>query len=191
VKPSQSQASAKSFWKCFGEGESYRPANSATLSAALPEAMRVIVAKRGFCSYREQAFWLCDPDEWRDAASPWFPDRPSVDVLGRSAFGELLVRDGDMFRYARVHQSVVLTLGGDADRLFAKTLTDPEFSLNADTPAAVKRARTAAGPLNPDEIYGYVPALALGGDTRSARIERVKAREHLAILAHLAPIQNW
>jgi hypothetical protein len=41
------------------------------------------------------------------------------------------------------------------------------------------------GPPSADEIYGFVPALALGGSEEPAALERVKAHEHLATLLQL------
>jgi hypothetical protein len=37
-------------------------------------------------------------------------------------------------------------------------------------------------------MYGFVPALALGGALTLANLQKVKAVEHLVILAQLAPL---
>ncbi len=50
------------FRKEFGKGERYReytPADDKRLKARLPDVMRAIVKKDGWCSYRDQALWLC------------------------------------------------------------------------------------------------------------------------------------
>jgi len=45
------------------------------------------------------------------------------------------------------------------------------------------------GPLKHDEMYGFVPALALGGPSELSHLQKVKAVEHLVLLAQLAPLE--
>lgn len=47
------------------------------------------------------------------------------------------------------------------------------------------RALKMYGPLGPNEMYGFEPALALGGKPELANIRKVKAVEHLVLLAQL------
>ena len=49
------------------------------------------------------------------------------------------------------------------------------------------RALKKLGPLAHDEVYGFEPALALGGKATLANLRTVKIIEHLEILAQLAP----
>jgi hypothetical protein len=184
---------AADFAKAFGEPTPYRdftPADKSRLGARLPSVLQAILSKDGWASYKDQAFWLCDPDDWREAAAAWFPDTPGAEVFGRSAFGDLLVWDGAMFWYARVHEAVVIMLVDDADWLFSRTLCDQDFSLHDSLPADVKRARDAVGRLAWNEMYALTPALALGGDPTTSKIDRVLAKEHLAMLAGLGPIKR-
>jgi len=45
------------------------------------------------------------------------------------------------------------------------------------------------GSLHHDEMYGFIPALALGGASSLAHLQKVKAVEHLVLLAQLAPLE--
>ena len=45
------------------------------------------------------------------------------------------------------------------------------------------------GRLKPDEMYGFVPALALGGPSTLEHLQKVKAVEHLMLLAQLEPLR--
>lgn len=45
------------------------------------------------------------------------------------------------------------------------------------------------GPLGNDEMYGFVPALALGAPSDLQHLQKVKAVEHLVFLAQLAPLE--
>jgi hypothetical protein len=44
------------------------------------------------------------------------------------------------------------------------------------------------GRLKHDEMYGLVPALALGGSPSTNYLQKVKAVEHLVLLGQLAPL---
>jgi len=46
-------------------------------------------------------------------------------------------------------------------------------------------AKQRLGRVGRDEMYGFVPALALGGASDVAKLEKVKAIEHLVLLAQL------
>ena len=51
------------------------------------------------------------------------------------------------------------------------------------------RAAKALGPLAQDEMYGFEPALALGGKADLRNLRKVKAVEHLVMLAQLGERQ--
>jgi hypothetical protein len=51
------------------------------------------------------------------------------------------------------------------------------------------RARKKLGVLAAGEMYGFVPALALGGTASVATLEKVAIIEHLDILAQLGPLR--
>ena len=45
------------------------------------------------------------------------------------------------------------------------------------------------GRLKADEMYGFVPALALGGPSKFENLEKLKAIEHLVLLAQLSELE--
>ncbi|RMU47703.1 hypothetical protein ALP27_05220 [Pseudomonas savastanoi pv. glycinea] len=47
------------------------------------------------------------------------------------------------------------------------------------------------GQLQSDEMYGFVPALALGGPVELKNLQKVKTTEHLMFLSQLSPLQDW
>ncbi|MCY1553188.1 hypothetical protein D9M68_896440 [compost metagenome] len=47
------------------------------------------------------------------------------------------------------------------------------------------------GKLNHDEMYGFVPALAFGGPCDLAHLEKVKAVEHLILLAQISTLEPY
>lgn len=54
-----------------------------------------------------------------------------------------------------------------------------------------EKALRTLGPLQPDEMYGFVPALALGGSADLKHLQKVKTIEHLTFLSQLAPLTDW
>jgi hypothetical protein len=52
-----------------------------------------------------------------------------------------------------------------------------------------ERALKKLGPLAADEMYGFEPTLALGGKADLKNLHKVKAVEHLVILAQLGERQ--
>ena len=183
---------SETFLKEFGPGEVYQKyseADDTRLSTRLPNALREILQLEGWCSYKNQVLWLCDPDQWQAAANAWFPQNKNTQVLARTAFGDIFVWDGEVFWFVMVHHSLVSMTVDDADWFFSRMLTANDFAPQTHLPGRVAAARKQVGSLEWDEMYTYVPALALGGSEKFSQIERVKAIEGIVLLASLAPIR--
>lgn len=73
----------------------------------------------------------------------------------------------------------------------SQTFLDDDHTdmLEATQGAPVLFARTLKklSELSPGEVYGFFPALAMGGSARLDTLRKVKALEHLAFLAQLGP----
>ena len=190
------------FRKRFGKGERYREytaADDERLKARLPEVMRAIVKKDGWCSYRDQALWLCDPDDWEPAARAWFPDQTPPDVLARSSFGDLFVVDRNVEVQGSIYEVLfflvipqsywILMDVDDPNWFFGETITAKGFMVNSEA-AQRKAARATGGALAWDEMYGFVPPHPLGRRPPISGIKRVKAREHLVLLSQQEPIRR-
>jgi hypothetical protein len=54
-----------------------------------------------------------------------------------------------------------------------------------------KPAVEKLGELKADEMYGLVPALALGGSIDLEHVEKVKTIEYLEFLSQLSPLTDW
>ena len=54
-----------------------------------------------------------------------------------------------------------------------------------------KPAKKKLGILSHDEMYGFVPALMLGGGGALEHLERVKAVEHLTLLSQITELQPY
>jgi len=160
------------------------------LGKRLPEIMLSLLDRDGWCSYDDQLFWLCDPDDWEKAARAWLPEESTAcDVLVRSSFGDLLVWDGERFWLVLPHLSQRIGQTSDPNWLFGSALGKAGVHFHGDLADETAAARKACGPLEWDQIYNYAPALALGGSAADAEIAREKGVVALSILSQLAPIE--
>ena len=192
---SAAKTAIRDFHKGHGDARVYRPwgdADAKRLGARLHPELRALAEEDGWASYDRDALWHCDPDDWDGVADRWMAEETKQkDVLFRSGFGDLLVWDGTYVWLVRPHLSARMRLARRIDFLIGFAFQDPDFFLNRDLPAMMARAREKGGRLAPDEIYTFVPALALGGSEERSRIVKAKAKEALDILAQLSPVQEY
>jgi hypothetical protein len=181
-----------------------RPSSSATAKWAARAPRVVEIWERwGWGRYADGFLWFADPQQLEETLDQWLGGPCEHRVpLGRTGLGDLLylrdLRDRARalglkgrardeaydisvvdVRYKRVHvlaTSVAeleqqLALPAWLDGVLRKDLFD----------AALERL----GPPALDEIYGFVPALGLGGAEESSALHRVQADVHLEILFQL------
>jgi len=203
-------------FSCFYKDEGFGPAihsqpvtpeKLARFRGKLPDQLLTYWQTYGFSGYGKGLFWIVDPDEWEPALEAWIGDMPFMEqdayyVVARSAFGQLFLwgtksglsldvkslwgmifpRDNSE-RVARGKSDMLVRsffLG-----LTAKSLEQKDY---LDKPL-FGRALGALGPLSPDEMYGFEPALAAGGRADLKSMRKVKAVEHLIMLAQLGERQ--
>ena len=71
------------------------------------------------------------------------------------------------------------------DLYFSTTSKDNMEEEDLDGKPLFQRAMAKHGPLEEYEMYGFVPALAIGGATKLENLQKVKVIEHLSFLADL------
>jgi hypothetical protein len=160
-------------WRVFTEDDASR------LAGRVPPEHLALLATDGWASYDDGALWLVDPDELGPITSHWAEGTP----LFRTAFGTLFIWDGAVVWRADVHYGLVGVVAIDASFLYSDVLVRPKSVKAFLDPKAVRRATQEAGSLEPDEMYLWVPALALGGDPETSSLARGGMREALATLA--------
>lgn len=165
----------------------------------LPDQLLSYWEEHGWCGYADGLFWTVDPHEYEPALEAWigetkFMEEDAYHIIARSAFGELY------FWGEKTGSSLKLFAPGSfciprvsplaADRMnFAVQVFFGSQSRNRNdfeglfTPALKK-----LGHLKHDEMYGFVPAIGLGGSPKVENIQKVRAVEHLVILAQLSSL---
>ena len=174
----------------------------------LPAQLLVYWQEHGWCGYADGLFWTVDPEEYDPVLDAWigdtsFMEEDAYHVIARTAFGGLYFwgeKSGDSLSIlpwyslafpskgsakwiseGRVDEAMRWFFGGQ-DRKHFEVEDDNERPLFA--PVLKKLGR-----LRYDEMYGFVPALALGGPATLDHLEKVKAVEHLVLLAQLSELR--
>jgi hypothetical protein len=177
-------------------------AELAKLGHRLPKRFLDFLAKVGFGRFGEGFLTIAHPHDLDEMLADWLGGfDPSRVPFARTALGDLF--------FFRDRRSSAAMLGRkDAAMACDIGLVFPRHKKSAvvaeDLPQLVEqifgqsktletllrkdlfdRALERLGPPAADELYGFVPAVALGGAEEPAALERVKASEHVAVLLQL------
>lgn len=166
----------------------------------LPNQLLAYWVEHGWSGYGNGLFWTVDPLEYEPVLEAWVGDTPYMEqdayhIIARSAFGHLY------FWGEKTGPS--LTLFAPGSFCFVRTSPFAPHQINMAIKAFFFGRRRAGmdfdgmfapavnklGHLAHDEIYGFVPALALGGPSTLSNLQKMKAVEHLVFLAQLAPLK--
>lgn len=168
--------------------ETLKPASESVIKQfkdVLPEFLVQEWQGRGFASYMGGLLMTTDPNDFYEVLEGWVDDPKNCHVIMRTAFGSFYYLKGDNY-YGR---NVFHNITSNHQKDFSLTI---EFSLSRkDTqneslqrPIYTKAAKRIGSPAY-DEVFAFVPAIALGGDYNPDTIRKVKLKEHLAFLSQL------
>lgn len=162
----------------------------------LPNQLLDYWQEHGWCGYADGLFWTVDPQEYEPVLEAWIGNTPfmaqdAYHIIGKSAFGEVYFlgeRTGDSLKifapgaYCFPRKSIPVgeRMNFGLRVFFGNRERKENDFANLFTPAFKK-----LGPLKHDEMYGFFPALALGGPATLDHLHKVKAVEHLVLLAQL------
>jgi hypothetical protein len=169
----------------------------------LPNQLLAYWDEHGWSGYADGLFWTVNPQEYEPVVDAWigetsFMEEDAYHVIARGAFGSIYFfgehHGGELHIIAP--DSTMMSPGG--------TIADLDLGIRAffgsQNPGAndfsdhngkplFKRALKELGALKHDEMYGFVPALALGGPGTIEHLQKVKAVEHLVLLAQLSDLR--
>ncbi|MFY1667274.1 GAD-like domain-containing protein [Pseudomonas sp. Pseu.R1] len=167
----------------------------------LPKQLISHWIKHGWSGYGDGIFWVTDPDEYQKVVCEWLeeskvPSADSYHVVARGAFGDLYLwqeHTGHILKItaflARYHIRTNVP-GSDLDEEIQSFFALMSRESN-DFDDMFEKALKKLGPLKSDEIYGFVPAMALGGPGKFEHLQKVKIIEHIAFLSQLSPLTDW
>lgn len=181
----------QSFRQYYGEGDCYKrasPEDLERLRGRVPDQLLQMVELDGWCSYRNQAIWTCDPDEMKPANDAWLGDFPKAEVFMRTAFGDFYFFDGDLIWTALVNISQVVYSSNNITWFLGSFMKDIRYLKSLSLPKYLNIARKQLGTLEFDEVYFWSPAFQLGGNWEDSRIEKGKLQVTLDLLAQMDTI---
>ncbi|WP_413457748.1 GAD-like domain-containing protein [Herbaspirillum huttiense] len=171
----------------------------------LPDQLLKYWQEEGWCEYANGLFCTVDPDDYEDLVDEWLADTgldeiDSFHVIARTAFGELYLCGERTGRSVTIvcPLNMVTAL---QNKLKEKSKEDQDFSIRSFFACSdsarfdmkdeggeplFERARSKLGPLEPHEIYGFEPAIVLGGKMHLENLAKVNANVHLTILRQFA-----
>jgi hypothetical protein len=173
----------------------------------LPDKLLAYWQTYGWCGYAKGLFWTVDPDEWEGVLDDWigdtsFMERDAYYVIARSAFGELVLWGTNTGQSLKVVPSYGWLIPAfDAEKFqkrgpdlctqlfFASTSRTTYDLSDMDDKPLFDQALARLGPLDHDTMYGFVPALALGGEPRVEKLQKLHAQTHLSILVQVTELQ--
>lgn len=171
----------------------------------LPEQLLTYWKAEGWCAYADGLLWTVNPDDYEDLIDEWLADTgldqvDSFHVIARSAFGDLYAcgeKTGlsvtvacPLNKILALRNELKPKSKDDLDlsiRSFFAFSEPPDYDLQDESDKPLfKRALAKLGPLEEDEVYGFEPALVLGGKMRLENLAKLKLDVHLTILRQLA-----
>ncbi len=159
----------------------------------LPEYMLEIWSKAGFFSSGKGLFRFSEPKMFDSILEVYFGSENSYAVFCHSSFGDLLIWDSGQPSIISLNaasgQGVRMAKNGEIDSFFTFTMTDDDFFKIHRFEMHLK-AVEKFGQLEEDQVFGFFPALSMGGEEKLENIKVVQIREYLAMLAEIAVEQN-
>jgi hypothetical protein len=190
----------------FGEA-TYRAVTPQTAverwRSKLPDRLLGYWTDEGWSGYASGLFWFVDPDDYEDLVDEWLDGTRLDEVdafhaIARTAFGELFLFGESTGRSVKISCATHAVFVRDLTKKVPQKL---DLSLRAfigmgkdacdlkdeSGMPLFDRALRALGALGPDEMYGFEPAIILGGKMLLENLHKVKLDHHLTILRQLAP----
>ena len=170
----------------------------------LPDQLIRYWKDEGWCAYADGLFWTVNPEDYEDLVDEWLFDTlleqiDAFHVIARSAFGELFLwgqKTGGSVTISCATNSIICLRSNlkrrldDPDfyaRTFFSNKTIDRCDLDDESGQPLfKRALAKLGSLEPDEVYGFEPAIVTGGKMRLENLAKLKIDQHLTVLRRLA-----
>ena len=193
----------------MGEATSHEVADTVAIEKyknILPRSLLKIWKEEGWNGYANGLFWLVNPDDYSDFVEMWleetdFNEIDKYHVFARSAFG-------DLFAWGEKHnRKIIISCLAGSVIAVANELNvpsdNPDLTLGSffamsdlerydledvEEEFLFERAVEKLGILTKDELYGFEPALVVGGKMSLDNLKRLRLDVHLTILRQLGGV---
>ncbi|MDC9581621.1 GAD-like domain-containing protein [Xenorhabdus sp. PR6a] len=171
----------------------------------LPGQLLYYWKHEGWNSYKDGLFSIVNPDDYEDIVDMWLENTPfeSMDayhVIARSGFGKLYLcgektgtnlsiscifntirHEKDNFNH-KDHNQFNLDIAG----FFSSETPESNDLKGGGKTGIFSRAVEKYGPLGEHEIFGFEPAIILGGEIKLENVRKLDMHIHLDILRQFA-----
>ncbi|MBC8954046.1 GAD-like domain-containing protein [Xenorhabdus sp. PB62.4] len=171
----------------------------------LPGQLLYYWKHEGWNSYRDGLFSIVNPDDYEDIVDMWLEDTPfesmdSYHVIARSGFGKLYlcgeqtginltiscIFNSINYSKKRAYKKEKKKLDQEISSFFGIKSPD-DFDLKGGTKTGIfSKAVKKHGPLGEHEIFGFEPAIILGGEIKLENVSKLDMHIHLDILRQFA-----
>jgi len=165
----------------------------------LPELLLNYWRNEGWSSYYNGLFTIVNPEDYEDIVDEWLENTylEEVDIfhaIAINGFGDLYLcgeRNGRCVTISAINNTIFVkkkSLGKiykNLDSTIASLFITIDVN-NQNKKGLFEKSVKKLGPLGDNEIFGFEPALILGGELDIKYIQKVDARIHLSILSQLA-----
>ncbi|NHC05071.1 DUF1851 domain-containing protein [Acinetobacter sp. 187] len=155
----------------------------------------------GFSGWGNGLFWLVNPEEYQDVLDAWLenietPPHEEYFVIARSAFGDLDIWGtihGHCFTISSTMNQIFPSMEemniGEEDLLLRIFISSQEKRFldikDFKNKSLFDRAVKKYGELTKNEMFGFEPALVLGGEAKIENVRKLPIISHLQLLASL------
>jgi hypothetical protein len=151
----------------------------------LPEFLINEWKERGFSSYLNGLLITTNPEDYYEIMKGWASEPENCHVVMRTAFGSLYYFKEDEYHYISVIHNLSSNLKKRLDFIIKYILNNKESQKNILHKDIYDKVYKRLGAPNYNEVYAFVPAIAIGGDYNPDNVKKVKLKEHLAFLQQL------
>ena len=164
-----------------------RPADPGVVEALttrIPPSLRDAWAELGWGGFGKGKLWLTDPAELEIALELFLKQPTGAIAFARTGFGNVYYWREDGIKLIDVHYGKQYEVVSEIDDFICRYLLSEEAFHEDMMGDLHDEAVGRLGPPAPEETFAFLPPLAMGGGEPSIDlVQRVKWREHLAILA--------
>lgn len=170
----------------------------------LPDTLLSYWKEYGWCSYAQGMLKLVNPKEYESIVDLWLKDTPfsnsdKYHLIALGAFGDMVLWGEKNANDLSINATYGLIFYNDKSKRLERE-DGYELSLKILFVAAQKedfdlednngnylfeKTKALYGKLYPDEIYGFAPALAMGGECSIKHLKKMNAKSYLTFLAEL------
>lgn len=192
----------------FGEPTHPRPVTAEEVEryrGVLPDLLLEYWQDMGWSGFADGLFWLVNPADYDHLVAMWLEGTPfealdTYRTIARTAFGKLYVWGEKTNRSFTIscptHAIIALESEVKSNAPDVKSAVESFFVMSdkegydltdMSDKSLFAQALKKLGPLGPDEVYGFEPALIAGGEWSVNNLAKLNLDIHLTILRQMAP----